>query len=365
MSQGKPSAVATRAAVEERLGTLSKTLKTGTKPRAAEMWPLVFTHFRLLEDALAVEGTPTLDTYVAAGEFIMHAEHGSPFWLADWLNYGDGRAEWAKQIEQARPVRHYKAETLEGYRRVARKVPPERRRPELSFQHHKVVESCSPSEQRTLLARAVDEGLKPAELRREVQATNRRGILSVQAPLAGKFRVVYADPAWIYKDRPPSGSGAQSHYPGMTVEQICKIPVKAHAMPNAVLFMWVTAPILYQCTDKITPDPLRVVKAWGFEYKTCGVWDKVLSAGGHYFATKHEILLVCTRGLGTPDHPTPQPDSVQTIRRPDDFEHSEKPEEYARMIQKMYDGPYVELFARRPREGWVTWGNQVLAELRT
>jgi N6-adenosine-specific RNA methylase IME4 len=54
---------------------------------------------------------------------------------------------------------------------------------------------------------------------------------------------------------------------------------------------------------------------------------------------------------------------VQTIRRSD--EHSQKPEEYARIIEKLYDGPYLELFARRKRDGWTTWGNQVLTEVLT
>jgi N6-adenosine-specific RNA methylase IME4 len=117
-----------------------------------------------------------------------------------------------------------------------------------------------------------------------------------------------------------------------------------------VLFMWVTAPLLLQ-----NPGPREVIESWGFEPKTGIVWDKVLSAGGHYVAVKHEHLIICTRGSCTPDRPTPQPDSVQTIRR--DGEHSEKPREFRQLIEKLYDGPYLELFARSTAPGWTVFGN--------
>jgi N6-adenosine-specific RNA methylase IME4 len=104
-----------------------------------------------------------------------------------------------------------------------------------------------------------------------------------------------------------------------------------------------------------------VLDAWGFTYKTSIVWDKVLHNFGSYVSVRHELLLICTRGSCTPDRPTPMPDSVQTIRRGD--VHSEKPEEFRRLIEQLYDGPYVELFARKEAEGWTCWGNQILAEV--
>lgn len=350
----KHPAAASRAAAEERLEQLRK---RGTdSPFQA---PLIFDHFRLEEDGMEVEGKPTLSQYTDAGGFIAHAEHGGPFWLADWLNYGDTRSDWAKHLDQAQAhdLSRYKADTIEVYRRVAKKVPKERRRPELTFNHHKAVESLAPEEQIELLGKAVDHGWSVSETRREGQALQKRGVLKGQAPLAGKYRVWYVDFPWLYNDRGAITEAgaygrADKHYPGLTIEQGCKIPVKAHAHKDAVMFFWVTSPMLAECW--------AIIEAWGFTYKTSIVWDKVLHNFGHYVGIHHELLLICTRGSCTPDRPTPQPDSVQTIRRSD--VHSEKPPEFAALIEKLYDGPYVELFARKPRAGWTTWGNQILSE---
>jgi N6-adenosine-specific RNA methylase IME4 len=136
------------------------------------------------------------------------------------------------------------------------------------------------------------------------------------------------------------------------------VQVQAHSTKNAVLFVWVTAPMLYYATDPdLGPDPFRVVAAWGFEPKTGAVWDKVKHNFGHYFSIRHEHLLVATRGSCAPDRQVPMQDSVVTERRSD--VHSEKPEIFRTIIEHLYDGPYVELFARSKRKGWTTWGNQI------
>jgi N6-adenosine-specific RNA methylase IME4 len=126
--------------------------------------------------------------------------------------------------------------------------------------------------------------------------------------------------------------------------------VEAHTTKDAVLFLWVTAPLLLQ-----NPGPRDVIEAWGFTYKTGAVWDKVVGMYGHYFHIQHEHLLVCTRGSCTPDVPTPSPKSVFTERR---TTHSKKPAGIRRVIERMYNrGPYVELFGREAVEGWDVLGN--------
>jgi N6-adenosine-specific RNA methylase IME4 len=136
----------------------------------------------------------------------------------------------------------------------------------------------------------------------------------------------------------------------MTIAEICKVPVEAHSRPDAVLFLWVTAPLLLQ-----QPGPREVIEAWGFTPKTGIVWDKVLGNFGHYVHACHEHLIIATRGSCLPDRPTPQPDSVQTIRRGD--VHSQKPEEFRKLIEQLYDGPYLELFGSERVEGWSVFGN--------
>ena len=102
-----------------------------------------------------------------------------------------------------------------------------------------------------------------------------------------------------------------------------------------------------------------MIRAWGFEYKTSFVWDKVKHNFGHYNSVRHEFLLVCTRGSCTPDN-SELLDSVQSIER--SAKHSEKPEEYRKIIEKMYThGRKLELFARSRHEGWEAYGDQVPA----
>ena len=193
---------------------------------------------------------------------------------------------------------------------------------------------------------------KAQELQRQARAAAMQ-----QAPElpTAKYRVWYADPPWQYgnagviTDNDAYGRAAR-HYPSMSIAELCAMgnAIKASCEPNAVLFMWVTSPLLEEC--------FPVIKAWGFEYKTSFVWDKVGHNFGHYNSVRHELLLVCTRGSCTPDVPTLH-DSVISIEK--SRTHSEKPQEFREMIDSLYTwGKRIELFARTKVEGWDAWGNQ-------
>jgi N6-adenosine-specific RNA methylase IME4 len=173
---------------------------------------------------------------------------------------------------------------------------------------------------------------------------------------AGQYRVVYADPPWQYGDERTSLAGysdsaAAAQYPTMPLADICAMDVKAMAAPDAVLFLWATFPLL--------PEGLEVVKAWGFTYKTAFVWDKQRANMGNYHNACAELLLVATRGSCTPEIDTRFP-QVQAYGR---ARHSEKPEDWRRVIDGMYpSGPRIELFRRGDAPaGWVVWGNEAAA----
>ena len=169
-------------------------------------------------------------------------------------------------------------------------------------------------------------------------------------PLEGKYRVIYADPPWHYGNTNLQEYGhASHHYPPLTIDELCALPVKEIAEDDAVLFLWVTSPLLEECFD--------VIKAWGFKYKSSFVWDKVKHNFGHYNSVRHEFLLIWTRGSCTPDADT-LPNSVQRIER--SGKHSEKPEEFRGIIDELYrHGARVELFARKKTPaGWDSWGNE-------
>lgn len=171
-------------------------------------------------------------------------------------------------------------------------------------------------------------------------------------PMAGKYRVIYADPPWKYNDSGLDDYGhAERHYPPMSITELCELgpKVKDISETDAVLFFWVTSPML--------EDSFKVINAWGFKYKSSFVWDKVKHNYGHYNSVRHELLLICTKGSCTPDI-NELIDSVQSIERSN--EHSEKPEEFRAIIDKLYThGSRIELFARRSANpDWEVWGNE-------
>jgi N6-adenosine-specific RNA methylase IME4 len=125
--------------------------------------------------------------------------------------------------------------------------------------------------------------------------------------------------------------------------------VRELADENAVLFLWVPSPMLKRC--------FAVIEAWGFDYKASFVWHKVKHVMGHYNSVRHEFLLICTCGSCKPDVPK-LIDSVQVIERRG--KHSEKPEQFRKIIEQMYDhGRKLELFARERRDGWDSDGNEI------
>lgn len=167
----------------------------------------------------------------------------------------------------------------------------------------------------------------------------------------GKYRVLYADPPWSYSNTQPDYHTVQDdHYPTMSLNDICALPVKELSLDNAVLFLWATSPIL--------EDSFKVINAWGFKYKASFVWDKVNHNMGHYNSVRHEFLLIAVRGSCQPDNPKLF-DSVQAIER---TSSGTKPELFREIINTLYPhGPRIELFARGITEGWECYGNQVAA----
>jgi N6-adenosine-specific RNA methylase IME4 len=168
---------------------------------------------------------------------------------------------------------------------------------------------------------------------------------AVTAPDA-KYRVLLADPPWSYGNTQPDYHTEQrDHYPVQSTNDICALPVAEWCEPNAVLFLWVTSPIL--------EESFEVIAAWGFKYKTSFVWDKVKHNMGHYNSVRHELLLVCTRGSCMPDV-AKLFDSVVTQER---TTHSTKPEIFREIIDTIYPhGKRIELFARAAYPGWDSYG---------
>lgn len=186
----------------------------------------------------------------------------------------------------------------------------------------------------------------------EKEKTDNLSDLKESLPLPkGKYQIIYADPPWFYGQEQHGKEEQEtvlaSHYPSMPTEDICALPIKDLAADNSVLFLWTTSPKLFESKS--------VIDAWGFDYKTSMIWDKVKHNVGYYVSVRHEFLLICTRGSYLPDS-NKLVDSVQTIER---TKHSEKPERFYEIIEEMYQGKKIELFSRKKRKEWDSWGNQL------
>ncbi|MBA7471401.1 hypothetical protein ES707_06707 [subsurface metagenome] len=159
----------------------------------------------------------------------------------------------------------------------------------------------------------------------------------------GKFNVIYADPPWQYSNTGFRESPAW-HYPTMSIEDICALPVQSLVEEKAILFLWTTSAFLRE--------GLAVCEAWGFDYKTTFVWIKNRGPRcGWYTRSKHELMFVATRGEGM--YPVIRPDSYFEAKVRG---YTQKPDLVYSLIESMYPGPYIELFATQEKQGWNNWG---------
>lgn len=168
------------------------------------------------------------------------------------------------------------------------------------------------------------------------------------------YSIIYADPPWRYEMKRGNGV-AEKHYPTMSLEGICALPVADLAEKDSALFLWATFPQL--------PEALRVISAWGFQFKTVAfVWvkrnkksDSWFFGMGFWTRSNSEICLLAIKG-----RPRRQSKKIHQIIDTPIEQHSKKPDIVRqRIVELMGDLPRVELFARQKWQGWDVWGNEV------
>lgn len=153
---------------------------------------------------------------------------------------------------------------------------------------------------------------------------------------------------------------AEAHYPTMSMREIAALPISDLSEDNAHLYMWVTVPRLYGDRGDRSFTPIDLMEAWGFEFKTMLTWIKAGSPGmGWYFRGQTEHVLFGVRG-SLPIAPDIRIPNFLTAPRDG---HSGKPAAFQDLVEQVSPGPYLELFARRQRLGWDTWGNEALSHV--
>lgn len=177
-----------------------------------------------------------------------------------------------------------------------------------------------------------------------------------------KYRTIVVDPPWPYEgfaSDPTSGRGLHVKrapptsyglpYESIPVKEMGLLPIESLADKDCRLFLW--------ATTRYLPDAFDLLAAWSFIYAQTLVWVKTGNPspfGGHLSPNHAEFLLVGTRGKV----PTGTRFSSSVIHAPAQRQHSRKPAVFIDLVESVSPGPYLEMFARRQRLGWDTWGNE-------
>ncbi len=179
-----------------------------------------------------------------------------------------------------------------------------------------------------------------------------------------KYNTIYADPPWQFQNR--TGKVAPENkklmrYETLALSDIKALPVGEIAGEKAHLYLWVPNALL--------PSGLEVMEAWGFDYKSNIVWEKIRKDGepdgrgvGFYFRNVTELLLFGIKKKSAPNRTLAPARSQVNILRTMKREHSRKPDEIVPIIESCSQEPRIELFARGTRSGWDMWGNEATPE---
>lgn len=298
------------------------------------------------------------------GAELANAEKVLSWRIGEWWNAY--RPEWGGRGNLA-GSEAWKVAGLPDYRTVrhaaavATAFDSGRRRPDLSFSHHAEVAALPPATADTLLDAAEAEGLSIRELRAEVSKVRNAAAIGAAATSAEtcsttdlaalvasgqQFGCIYADPPWLY-DNQGTRAATGNHYGGMTVDELCALPVRELAADDAHLHLWTTNAFLR--------DSFRIIDAWGFEFRSSFVWVKPQIGIGNYWRNSHEFLLTAIRG----DAKRFNDRSLRSWVEVDRGAHSAKPEQVRAMLERASPGPRLEMFGRQVADGWTVWGNQI------
>lgn len=294
------------------------------------------------------------------GESLKGVERSLMWWIGDWLRYGESR--YGETYAQALDATEISYQSLADAKWVAGKYEFSDRSENLTWTHHRVAAAIDDRDSRaTLLEDAAREGLSVRELKARV--SQKKAAARIMAPEAGnstcgpadlyrlaesgaKFGAIYADPPWLY-DNQGTRAATGNHYGGLTVDEICALPIRELAADDAHLHLWTTNAFLFDCP--------RIFDAWGFEFRSSFIWAKTEFGIGNYWRNSHEIMLTAIRGDAKRfnDH------SLKSWLECSRGAHSAKPEQVRHFIERASPGPFLELFGRSISPNWVVWGNQI------
>jgi N6-adenosine-specific RNA methylase IME4 len=163
----------------------------------------------------------------------------------------------------------------------------------------------------------------------------------------GDYDVIVIDPPWHYQDDKiydAKGFRGTCDYPTMSIEQIKNITLPAK--DDCVLWLWTTNKHIFDCRE--------ILNEWGFEIKSILTWDKVNIGMGRWLRSQTEHCILAVKGK-----PYFNNKSQSTIFQEKRTTHSTKPEKFYEIVEKICAGRKLDYFARKKREGWDVWGNEI------
>lgn len=337
---------------------------------------------KVINDAVTLSGnrvsfkkSATLEDGRLAGIEIQQQTRSNLWHLGDWVLAMQER--FGEEASQYVSAEHFTEAHLKRATWVCDKIEPARRVAQLSFEHHAAVAGLAEKrDQDRWLKKAATQNLAVKDLQRAMRQKKHRDRYVEKELPRGKFRVIYLDPPWNFKDsgfttETDAYNKAERHYPTLTIDQLRELApqIQEISARDSVMAMWCPVPLL--------PTGCELLAEYGFEFKTEYVWHKVSDKTGkgqntasHYSKLEHEVLLIGTRGkMPEPGmeiaHKFP---SVQAYPRPVDDNgdqiHSRKPAAYREMLDQLWPcitktkNDRIELFAREGADGWDTWGNE-------
>ena len=184
--------------------------------------------------------------------------------------------------------------------------------------------------------------------REEVRQQNAEKVKTISNPLdaQGLFQTIVIDPAWDYSEEGDNDAFGRGRplYCTMSIEDIAALPIDKIADKDCHLYLWVT--------NRSLPKSFQLMEKWKFRYVTCLTWVKPHFGLGNYFRGQTEHVLFGVKG----NQPLKRHDVGTWFEAPRSKVHSEKPDEFYTLVESCSYAPYIDIFGRKERDGWVVWG---------
>jgi len=188
--------------------------------------------------------------------------------------------------------------------------------------------------------------IKLKQVHRDIKLDEQKSKIEKLKEVTGEYDVIVIDPPWNYGGKyDPDFRRVTSPYPEMNQDQLKKIILPCK--DNSVLFLWTTHKFIW--------DAKELMDLWGFEYKMTMVWDKQKMGVGEWLRKQCEFCLMGIRGK-----PYWKSTSDRDIISESRTTHSTKPEEFYKLVERITAGRKLDYFARKQREGWDVYGNDVI-----